>query len=120
MSLLMAHRTNRLAAVLTLALMLSGCAAASMRTAQQAESLQDYDRAVAEYTALRKKHPNNQNARLYLERARIRAAQDHHARARRLEAEGKPDQALVELQIASDMNPTDTDIDKALNDVRAE
>ena len=100
--------------------MLSGCAAASMRTAEQAETLQDYDRAVAEYTAILKKHPNNQSARLYLERAKVRAAQDHYARARRFEAQGKPDQALVELQIASDMNPTDTDIDKALTDVRAE
>ena len=91
-----------------------------MHSAEQAETLQDYDRAVAEYTAVLKKHPNNQTARLSLERARLRAAQDHYARARRLEAQGKPDQALVELQIASDMNPTDTDIDKALSDIRAQ
>jgi len=91
-----------------------------MHSAEKAETLQDYDRAVAEYTAILKKHPNNVNAKLSLERAKLRSAQDHYARARRLQAEGKLDQALVELQIASDMNPTDPDIDKAVTDVRAE
>jgi general secretion pathway protein D len=116
----MAHRIDRLAAVLALTVALSGCASASMHSAEKAETLQDYDRAVAEYTAVLKKHPNNVNAKLSLERAKLRSAQDHYARARRLQAEGKLDQALVELQIASDMNPTDPDIDKAVTDVRAE
>jgi general secretion pathway protein D len=116
----MAHRIDRLAAVLALTVALSGCASASMHSAEKAETLQDYDRAVAEYTAILKKHPNNVNAKLSLERAKLRSAQDHYARARRLQAEGKLDQALVELQIASDMNPTDPDIDKAVTDVRAE
>jgi general secretion pathway protein D len=120
MSSLMAQRIDRLAAVLALTVAISGCASASMHSAQRAETLQDYDRAVAEYTAVLKKHPNSLDAKLSLERAKVRAAQDHYARARRFEADAKLDEALVELQIASDMNPTDADIAKAVTDVRAE
>jgi len=110
---------SRLAAILALALALTGCATtASLRSGQQAEQAQDYDRAVAEYTAAFKKHPNDRTLQLVLDRAKLRAAQDHLARARRLEADNKPDQALVELQIAAELNPSSGDIDDALRKVR--
>jgi len=110
---------SRLAAILALALALTGCATtASLRSGQRAEQAQDYDRAVAEYTAAFKKHPNDRTLQLVLDRAKLRAAQDHLARARRLEADNKPDQALVELQIAAELNPSSGDIDDALRKVR--
>ena len=57
---------------------------------------------------------------LALERAKLRSAQDHFARARRLEATGKLDEALVELQIAAELNPGSADIDDALRSVRTQ
>ena len=87
---------------------------------ERAELAQDYDRAVAEYTATLKKHPNDRTTQLALDRAKLRASQDHFARARRLEASGKLDEALVELQIAAELNPGSADIDDALRGVRTQ
>ena len=53
-----------------------------------------------------------------LERAKLRASQDHFARGRRLEATGKLDQALVEYELAAELNPTSGDIDQALRTTR--
>src|ERR1043165_1901738 len=118
MSSLMA-RTTSFAGILALTIALSACATtASLRSGQLAEQEQDYDRAVADYNAALKKHPNDRNLQLALQRAKLRAAQDHLARARRLEATSKLDEALVELQIASEMNPTSGDIDDLLRKVR--
>ncbi len=117
----MAHRTSLLAATLALTTALAGCVtAASFHSGQRAELAQDYDRAVADYTAALKKHPNDRTTQLALERAKLRASQDHFMRARRLEASGKLDETLVELQIASELNPGNADIDDALRGVRTQ
>src|SRR3989475_4292357 len=117
----MAHTTSRLAAFLALTIALSGCATTgTLRSGQRAEEGQDYDRAVAEYTTALRKHPNDQTLQLVLQRAKLRAAQDHVARARRLEATGKLDEALVEYQIAAEMNPGSGDIDDALRNIRTQ
>jgi general secretion pathway protein D len=117
----MAHITSRIAATLALMIALQGCATtASLRSGERAEQGQDYDRAVAEYTAALKKHPNDHTTQLALQRAKLRASQDHYARARRLEATGKLDEALVEFQIAAEMNPGNADIDDALRNVRTQ
>jgi general secretion pathway protein D len=117
----MAHRTSQIAAVLALTTALAGCATtASYRSGERAEQTQDYDRAVAEYTAALKKHPNDRTTQLALDRAKLRASQDHFARARRLEASSKFDEALVELQIAAELNPGDANIDDALRGVRTQ
>jgi len=115
-----ALRASRLA-LLALTITLAGCATTgTLRTGQLAEQGQDYDRAVAEYSAALKKHPNDRTLQLSLQRAKLRAAQDHIARARRLEATGNLDQALVEYQIAAEMNPGDGDIDQALRNIRTQ
>ena len=57
-----------------------------MSIAREAETRQDYDSAVAEYTKVLREDPNNKDARFALERAKIRASQDHFARGRRLAA----------------------------------
>src|SRR5712691_3610379 len=117
----MAHITSRIAVTLALTIALQGCATtASLRSGERAEQGQDYDRAVAEYTAALKKHPTDRTTQLALERAKLRASQDHFARARRLEASGKLDEALVELQIAAELNPGNADIDDALRGVRTQ
>ena len=117
----MAHTTSRLAFFLALTVALAGCATTgTFRSGQLAEQGQDYDRAVAEYTVALKKHPDDRTLQLVLQRAKLRAAQDHVARARRLEATGKLDEALIEYQIAAEMNPANGDIDNALRNIRTQ
>ncbi len=62
--------------------------------------------------------PDNREAKQSLELAKIRASLDHYARARRYEASGRLDESLVELQVASELNPGNADIDDALRNVR--
>ena len=53
-----------------------------------------------------------------LERAKFRAAQDHTARARRLVSLGRYEEAVVEYQLASELNPTDSAVEAGLKEVR--
>jgi general secretion pathway protein D len=91
-----------------------------MRRARDAEQRQDYDRAVAEYTNAVRLRPNDVDARKGLERAKLRASIDHFNRGRRFSATGKYDQALIELELAAELNPTSGDVDDALRDARAQ
>jgi general secretion pathway protein D len=117
----MARTTSRFVAVLPLIIAVSGCATTgTYRSAQLAEQSQDYDRAVADYTAALKKHPDDRTTQLGLQRAKLRASQDHVVRARRLEATGKLDEALIEYQMAAELNPSDGDIDGALRNLRTQ
>ena len=113
------HRTSSFALTIALGLTLAGCAASgAMRRAHDAERRQDYDLAVVEYTKAVRLRPDDMTARLSLERAKLRASQDHFTRGRRLAATGKLDQALVELEMASELNPTNGDIDDELRATR--
>jgi general secretion pathway protein D len=119
----MPHATSRrfLLIAVVVAVASSGCATTgAMRAGQQAEVVQDYDQAVIEYTKVLRDQPNNVDARRSLERAKLRAAQDHLTKGRRLAANGRYDEALVELQTASELNPTSGDIDETLRTVRAQ
>src|SRR5215475_15133844 len=99
----MAHTTNRFVAVLALTIAVSGCATTgTYRSGQRAEQAEAYDRAVAEYTLALKKHPDDRTTQLALQRAKLRASQEHLTRARRLEATGKLGDALVEYELAAD------------------
>src|SRR5947199_4392135 len=78
------------AVTLLLSLVMSGCAASgALHRGRDAEIRQDYDRAVAEYTKALRLKPNDTGARTALERARLRSAEDHFQRGRRLAAVGK-------------------------------
>jgi general secretion pathway protein D len=93
----------------------ASCASTSaMHLGQQAEIASDYDKAVVEYTRALKEHPDNFEAHKALDRAKLRASQEHLTRGRRLVATGKLDQAVVELELASELNPTSQDIDDEL------
>lgn len=91
-----------------------------MRAGQQAEGQRDYDRAIVEYTRVLRADPDNRMARQALETAKLRSSLEHYARGRRFAADGRLDEALVELQIASELNPGSGDIDEALQSVRAQ
>ncbi len=110
---------RRLLALAVVSVALSGCATASaVRRGNDAERRQDYDLAVVEYTKAVRQHPNDASARQSLGRARLRASQDHFVRGRRLAAAGKFDQALVEYELAADLNPTSGDIENELKATR--
>ena len=89
-----------------------------MRDGQRAEQAQDYDRAVVEYTKFLREHPDDRTARQSLERVKLRASQEHYTRGRRLSTVGKIDEALIEFQLAGELNPTSPEIEQALNATR--
>jgi general secretion pathway protein D len=98
---------------------LSACAASSaLRSGQKAEIAADYDRAVIEYTRAAQEKPNDRNVTLALDRAKLRASEVHFSRGRRLAATGKLDEALNELQIANELNPTNGDLQAELRRTR--
>ncbi|MCX6552606.1 MAG: hypothetical protein NTY02_16660 [Acidobacteria bacterium] len=97
----------------------AGCASSgSVQQGENAERQQDWDRAVVEYTAAVRANPNDQNARLSLERAKLRATQIHVFRGRRFASIGKLDEAMIEYQIASQLSPASTEIDDAVRELR--
>jgi general secretion pathway protein D len=104
-----------------LAAMGAGCATSSaLRDAQRAEQQQDYDLAVVEYTKLVRERPHDRHARASLERAKVLAAQSHFTRGRRLAQGGRFDEALIEFQIAAELNPVSRDIEAELAYTRAQ
>jgi general secretion pathway protein D len=114
--LLQLSRICTVAAVLAAA---AACATSgALRAGQRAERARDYDRAVVEYTKAVRANPDSNGARLALDRARVRAAQEHFFRGRRLLAEERYEDALVELQLANELNPTDAAADAALRETR--
>ena len=118
----MAHATNagKYALLILLTVFVAGCAtAAALRSGERAELAQEYDRAVIEYSKALQQDPDNRAARQGLERSKLRAAQDHYARARRFHSTGRFDEALVEVQLAAELNPGDGNIDDLLREVRA-
>ena len=103
----MAHASKRLPLLVLLTVALSGCATtAALRSGEHAELAQDYDRAVVEYTRALKENPDDRAARQGLDRSKLRAAQDHFTRGRRFYGGGRLNEALVELQLAAELNPT--------------
>ena len=118
----MSDMPTRLAETLAaaaVAIALAGCASSKeIHLAQQAEEAQDYDRAVVEYTKIVHAKPDDKFARAALERVKLRAAQDHLARGRRLAALERYEDAVVEFQIAAELNPTDQQADAGLKDAR--
>jgi general secretion pathway protein D len=114
------NRAVHSACVLTLTLALAGCVNSTRRAAQLAESQQDFDRAVVEYTKLVRDNPNDKFAQASLEQAKLRAAQDHFTTARRLASIGRFDDALLEYQLAAELNPTNTTIQNEMQTVRAQ
>jgi general secretion pathway protein D len=117
-----AERTHRLAsgaaAVLALAVLGACATSTGFEKGRTAEQQQDYDRAVVEYTRALKERPDDKNARYALERARVRASQDHFQRGRRLEATGSYEEALLELQLAVELNPSNAAAEDLLRTTR--
>ncbi len=114
------HRgARRLCLALTVSALATACATTgALRAGQRAERAEDYDRAVVEYTKAVRAQPENDAARLALDRAKLRAAQEHFFRGRRLLAAERYEDALIDLQIANELNPTDAAAEAALRETR--
>ncbi len=117
----MAAQRSKRALVVAVALALAGCATtSSLRSAERAELAQDYDRAIVEYTRALQADPDNRAARQGLDRSKLRGAEDHFLRGRRHHAAGRLNEALVELQLAAELNAGDPNIEDLLTEVRTE
>ena len=104
-----------------LALGLTGCAtSAAYRAGERAERRQDFDRAVLEYSKAVKEHPDNIGYRKGLETARLRASADHTLAGRRLLNRGLYKEALDELKLALDLNPTSSTLPREIESVEAQ
>jgi general secretion pathway protein D len=104
---------------LAAALLVSACAAKSpYHLGQSAERSQEYDRAVVEYTKAVRANPEDHTAKLALDRARLRASEEHFFRGRRLAASERQEDALIEFQVAAELNPSSGDIEAALRETR--
>jgi general secretion pathway protein D len=115
------RRRNSAALLLGVALLTAGCATANARRAAQlAESQQDFDRAVIEYTKVVQARPNDRTARASLEQAKLRASQAHFTTGRRLASLGKFEEALLEYQLAAELNPANTTLLEEMRTVRAQ
>ena len=112
---------SRFALFLLLTTVLSACATTgAFRAGKNAELAQDYDRAVVEYTRALQQDPANRAARFGLERSRLRAAGDHFTRGRRFHDVGRLNEALVELELAAELNPADPNITGLVSSVRTQ
>jgi general secretion pathway protein D len=118
----MAHATKAVRhalLVLPVTILLAGCAtSAALRSGLNAELAQDYDRAVVEYTKVIQAEPDNREARIGLERVKMRASEEHFSRGRRFHAIGRYDEALVELQLAAELNPGASNVEELLSETR--
>jgi len=117
----MSHRVKLalVAGSLVAALAAAGCAASSAtHKGRDAEYHQDYDRAVVEYTKALRLKPGDADARDGLQRARLRASEEHLVRARRLAAMNKLEDAVVEYGVAAELNPTSPAIEDELTTTR--
>ena len=116
----MASPISRLPLLVLLTCVLSGCAtAAALRSGEQAELDRDYDQAVMEYTRALQANPSDAGAQQGLERSRLRSAQSHFAQGRRLYADGLLHEAVLELQLAEELNPADSNVVELLTTVQA-
>jgi general secretion pathway protein D len=108
--------------LLSLALaVLAGCATSgAFRAGENAERLQDYDRAVLEYQRAVKNDPDNVQYHRALERARLRASTDHTNMGRRLAGRGLYTEALNEYRLALEMNPDAPGVAEEIRDVEAQ
>ena len=110
---------NRLLVLLAVTMVAVGCAASTaLRQGRDAERLNDYDRAVVEYAKAVRLNPDSLDARLALDRAKLRASQDHFQRGRRFAATMKLDQALIEYETAAQLNPSNADVEEELRSTR--
>ncbi|MCH7748693.1 MAG: hypothetical protein IH939_11415 [Acidobacteria bacterium] len=107
-----------LVAILLLGVGLAGCATGARDRARSAEQAEHFDEAIVEYTRALQDRPGDRALRRDLERATLRAAHRHYTRGRRYADLGDYNEALLEYQIAAQLNPASADFLDALRSMR--
>ncbi len=97
----------------------AGCATTARDRARTAELAENFDEAVVEYTRALEERPNDRTLQRALARARLRAARYHQAEGLRLSGIGNYEDALVEYQIAAELDAANPDIQDALRETAA-
>jgi general secretion pathway protein D len=98
-----------------------GCATSqAFRAGEQAEERHDYDRAVLEYSKALQQQPGDTAARRSLERARLRASNQHINVGNQLAGRGLYKEALDELRLALDLNPGNLEVANQIREVEAQ
>ncbi len=96
------------------------CASSNYRRAQVAEQAADFDLAVIEYMQALATEPGNVAYRAGLLRAKISASQAHFEKGKEYHKAGVPERALVELQQAVELDPSNQYAEVELQKVRRE
>ncbi len=97
------------------------CATSSaFRAGEKAERVQDYDRAVMEYSRALQQDPDNRQYVLALGRARLRAATEHANMGRRLAGRGLYKDALEEYRLALDLRPQSPALQQEIAELEAQ
>ena len=110
---------SRLGAGLAVLLVLAGCASFHVyRRAQVAEQTGDWDQAVLHYMQALSQDPGNLTYRSALLRAKITASQFHFEKAKQFSESRIYDRALIELQQAVELDPTNQYAEVELQKVR--
>ena len=122
--MLLRFAPQRWAAAVAIVASLSACVtSAALKEARRAEERQDYDLAVVEYNRAVQLDPDNVDARTGLQRARLRAAQEHFTRARRFAGSARLEEAAAEYQLAAELNPDNAvvgaELEQTQNQLRA-
>ena len=115
---------HRLIAIVTLAVLVSGCAAGrAFRRGEDASRSGNWDQAVAEYTKAVQADPDKPEYKIQLQRAMQSAAQAHISLAREMEEKDALDAALIEYRRASELDSTNrlaaakvTELEKKIRD----
>ena len=110
---------RRLLLVAALVPVLACASSAAFRAGQKAERVQDWDRAVLEYSRALQKNPGNAELLAALGRARMRASTEHGNMGRRLAGRGLYKDALGEYQLALDLNPQAVHLRQELESLEA-
>jgi type II secretory pathway component GspD/PulD (secretin) len=115
---------HRLIAIVTLTVLVSGCAAGrAFRRGEDASRSGNWDQAVAEYTKAVQADPDTPEYKIQLQRAMQSAAQAHISLAREMEEKDALDAALIEYRRASELDSTNrlaaakvTELEKTIRD----
>jgi general secretion pathway protein D len=99
----------------------AGCAtSAAFRAGERAERIQDYDRAVLEYSKAVHANPQNVTYQRGLGRARLRASAEHTTAARRFGGRGLYKEALDEYRLALDLDPGSSTLASEMKEFEAQ
>src|SRR5262245_360281 len=88
-------------------LLIAGCTMSEVKLGDRMAAKGDWDGAVAAYrAALKKKGPFDEDIKQRLERAKVRAAEQHYAEGRKHLSEDRVPEAVLAFKQALSLDPT--------------